>query len=843
MFDLLTTPVDTDIAYNWITVLFPKDANSPYAQAFATFTGMLSFFGGLFLAWHVLQGIVLSAYKGKVMGERFHQIWAPLRVVLGFGMLVPISGGFSSIHILLRDVVGVAAVQMGNTPIKAYITAITTVKLGPDGKPLTKEIEVSGSMGRFVFDKVIEKQVCYAVSDGLNSSVWRYFTDDTKLGIKEAPVAGEPAGIIPGWTASDGDYAWDYGTCGALTFVIPTPNDVSNMAYNYEDFKTFASERRLAMQALVTEAKKVVNTKNLSTYFATHDVVNMGTSDILTELITTGVISPNYAGIKAAAVDKFNDTVSTSAQKIYTKMMANSGKEMTDRIDKFGFMAAGSFERALSKASAVTVNAANAMPKISNANLAPKLDAAYRTALVAVVGSADAPGQNKNPAGTSASMSTDPFAAVMSWLAPSIADMQQHRKSESKDPIGDMITFGHNLLTIWEVGVVSMLTIHEALLVANLIASGTKSSVDSGVGNFLSGGGLGALANIATIPFAVAMDAFSFVMNWITPLLVVIMIVGILHAFVLPMLPMMMVFVMGVSWLIMFLEAAIAGVLWAFVFIRMDGEDFVDRVQAQGASLLFNLFLRPAIGMLAFIGGLLLLPTLMDSLTILWDDGFNSQTTPDLIHFVQWIVGIVMYTWMQWHLTLRLFGLIPTIADRVGSWMGFNSHGYNEGAETTQVVGALVAAGSAGKMMAPPMPKGGGGGGGGGRGPTPPAPPKPKDDDGKDDKGGPDGGGDGGGGGSGGGGSGGGRGRGPSTGQRTAAMGRASNASSGGGGAPSASAAEFGPRGDAGAEADQGQAKRAATSSHVSVHQRAAAHDRASNDKTYLDDSDWKKIV
>lgn len=703
MLDLLTTPVDTDIAYKWITVLFPTDETSPYAQAFATFTGMLSFFGGLFLAWHVLQGIVLSAYKGKVMGERFHQIWAPLRVVLGFGMLVPISGGFSSIHLILRDVVGVAAVQMGNAPIKAYITAITQVQVGPDGKPVTKEIEVSGAMGRFIFDKVIEKQVCHAVSNGLNDSIWRYFTDDTMLGVKQAPPAGEPAGVVPGWTANDGDYAWDYGTCGALVFTIPTPNDVSNMAYDINDFKTFAEERRLAMEALVTTAKSVINTEALSTYFSKHDVVNMSSSDILSELITTGVISAEYASKKAAAIQKFNSSVSESSQKIYTKMMSNSGKEMTERIDKFGFMAAGSFERALSKASAVTVNAANAMPRISNASLNPEIDVAYRAALVAVVGSSDAPGQNKNPSGVGTSMSTDPFAAVISWLSPSISDMQQRRTSESADPIGDMITFGHNLLTVWEVGVLSMMAIHEALLIAKLIAGGTVSAVSSGIGNFMSGGALGAAANLLSIPFVVAADAFSFVTAWLTPLLVVILIVGILHAFVLPMLPMMMVFIMGVSWLIMFLEAAIAGVLWAFVFIRMDGEDFVDRTQAQGASLLFNLFLRPVIGMLAFIGGLLLLPTLMDSLTILWDDGFNSQTTPDLIHVVQWVVGIVMYTWMQWHLTLRLFGLIPTIADRVGSWMGFNSHGYNEGQETTQVVGAMVSAGTAGKMLAPPQ--------------------------------------------------------------------------------------------------------------------------------------------
>jgi hypothetical protein len=148
------------------------------------------------------------------------------------------------------------------------------------------------------------------------------------------------------------------------------------------------------------------------------------------------------------------------------------------------------------------------------------------------------------------------------------------------------------------------------------------------------------------------------------------------------------------------LEAAIAGVLWAFAFIRMDGQEMFDKNQAPGVTLLFNLFLRPAIGMLAFIGGLKLLPETMNSLSILWDDNFNAQTSPDWSSILQWVVGIVMYTWMQWHLSLRIFGLIPTIADRVGHWMGFGaSHGYNDGQETTAAIGAAVAAGQVGRTL------------------------------------------------------------------------------------------------------------------------------------------------
>jgi hypothetical protein len=136
----------------------------------------------------------------------------------------------------------------------------------------------------------------------------------------------------------------------------------------------------------------------------------------------------------------------------------------------------------------------------------------------------------------------------------------------------------------------------------------------------------------------------------------------------------------------------------------MDGQEMFDKNQAPGITLLFNLFLRPAISMLAFIGGLKLLPEVMNSLSILWDSSFNAQTEGGgllgLTSLIQWVVGLVMFTWMQWHLTMRIFGLIPTIADRVGHWMGFGQmHAYNDGHETTAAIGAAVAAGQVSRQL------------------------------------------------------------------------------------------------------------------------------------------------
>jgi conjugal transfer/type IV secretion protein DotA/TraY len=680
MFDLLAKPdleKTPDIAYGWIVELFPTSDASPYGQAFATFSGMLTFLGSLFLAWHVLQGIVLSAYSGKVLGEKFHQIWAPLRVVLGMGLLVPISGGFSSIHLLLRDVVGVAAVNMGNAPIKAYIAAVTAPKEGTI-------VDVASMRGRFVFNDFLDKEICNAVHKGLSEGTWSSFFGTA--GTVKEPTPSQPPVI--GTT----NYNWDYGSCGSIGFNLPKTQFVGVLEGAETQYQAFATSRMQATASMITAIRSKINKTKLGKYFTNHDITEMKSDQILAQLRTEGLVPAGLGTFADEQSQAWNDKLAAKAGEVYKFVMTKNATALTTKINDYGFMAAGSFERALSKASAIGVSLANAAPEKKAATLSKEYEAPYLAAVGAVLNIPNLTDENKGTAMSGVTSNDEAISSFMNAISPSIAAMKAGRASTTGDPLGDMISFGHTLLTAYE----SLLGVVVLMKAAAHVAAAAADGATMTVANAATLGFGAMLAKAATTGVAEIID---YMISWFSPIMTIMLLVGILHAFVLPMLPMMMVFVMGVSWLIMFLEASIAGVLWAFVFIRMDGQEFIDRSQAPGATLLFNLFLRPAIGMLAFVGGLMLLPKLMNSLSILWDDSFNSQTSPDILWIVQWIVGIVMYTWMQWHLTLRLFGLIPTIADRVGSWMGFQSHGYNDGQETTAAIGAAVAAGGAGKMV------------------------------------------------------------------------------------------------------------------------------------------------
>ena len=679
MFDLLKTIDPTqDIAYSWIVTLFSTDANAPLAQAFAVFTSSLAFLGALILAWFVLVGIVSSAYSGKVLGERWHQIWAPLRVVLGFGLLVPVGTGFSSVHYLLKDVIGVAAVNLGNAPIVAYVNSAT------DRNTSNKLYTNAGAdIVRFV----MERELCTAIVNNYNSWSLRLVTTLSSASLPEPEGATPPWGAYAQRVSGKKVTWWDYGSCGSLTFVEPDSSGSEFTASVASDMSLFHDERNAAMAALImgVRSKSFIDYDKLGKYFAQSadwDPDTQTGDDMIAALQETGQLPTDLVGKTLRIGNIYNRSISASASKFFNAASQANATRLKSTILTHGFMAAGSYERSLSVVSGLTIALADTRPQSIGASFTN--DYAER---VAKVLSAIAKVRAQQAALGVATGSVEPEdeSQVADYIlakifTPNLLNMKL--KADSVDPIGDMITFGHTLLSAASLGIAAMI---------------------------LGSAGGGFLKNVPGAGGALA-GAFEYVSQWIGYLIMICLIVGLLHSFVLPMLPMIMVFVMGVSWLVLFLEAAIAGVLWAFAFIRMDGQEFFDKNQAPGVTLLFNLLMRPAIGMLAYCGMLLLLPKLLNSLAMIWDDAYGAQTgqTGWLVVW-QWLAGVVLFTYMQWHLTLRITGLIPTIADRVGHWMGFSGmHGYNDGQETSAALGAMVGAGMAASRM--PLPGGGRGG-------------------------------------------------------------------------------------------------------------------------------------
>jgi conjugal transfer/type IV secretion protein DotA/TraY len=657
MDDLLGAIGATDIAFSWIKVLFANEPGKPLSAAFAVFTASLAFLGALLMAWHVLIGIVNSAYSGKVLGEKWHQIWAPLRVVLGFGLLVPIGGGFSGVHFLLKDVIGVAAVNLGNAPIVAYIEAAT------DRNNVNS---LTTTYGGTLASELLAREICANVVTVMNSQT-------VGRGISRKPRAflALEEGKNVNWTNSD-VHTWDYGACGAVTLSKVDPGDSELFKSVTDQIDNFNKKRLEATTQMIKDLREggffdYVEVAKLVAINGGWNPEATQRSDFIDSLVEKDLMSRTITTDLQGIADKWNRQVTAAAQEVFKSSSTANAAALKKRILDYGFMVAGSYERSLSAISGMAVGLAGSTAVLDSIKLTGKYEVEVKKAL-SLVDSLQAgnSGQALGAGMAEPEESSDWIPWLISKVFPeNLANMKL--KKGSTDPVGDMMTFGHTLLNTASLAIAGMVT---AAFVA-----GAPSAVSQG-------------------PLA----AFGMAASWVSWIIVTFIIVGFLYAFVLPVLPMIMVFIMGVSWLILFLEAAIAGVLWAFAFIRMDGQEFFDRNQAPGVTLIFNLLMRPALGMLAYCGMLLLQPTLLNSLSIIWQESFAAQSgNMSIFGFVwlwQFVAGLVIFSYMQWQLALRLTGLIPTIPDRVGHWMGMQMHGYNDSSETGNMVAVVAALGT-----------------------------------------------------------------------------------------------------------------------------------------------------
>lgn len=678
--DLLGAIPDTDIALGWINVLFP-DSDTAYAHAIAIFTTTLTFLGTLFLGWHVLSGIVSTAYSGKILGDRWHQIYAPLRVVLGMALLVPISGGFSAVHIGLRDIVAPAAINLANAPIKLYVNSVATGK---------QSAVIRGHQGEYVVRQFVQMEACMTVANALTKNI---FGSDTikKSGPTTVPVEeGSSWGLFGSAEKVSEKVVWDYGDCGSISFMLSEKN--ASAAVN-----NFYAERMLATTNAQAAVSGVISGSGIGKFIARYGLAETENQAILDELQSKGIIPADLLASYQAEVRKWNSQVGVAATEVFKRDNERLADEITKFIDEYGFMAAGSTERTLAEISGQASRLASESPLATAPRLEGRYQNAYGQVLHIFSGLSDQ--QRAQTASSGAPTLSEEEAAadgvgmvsyVLSKISPFLARPPVGSADHDKliaDPVGGMIAFGHLLLNAFQIMFVAV--------------TGLSAFVDASVGatdNPVGWFGLKALAQGAA-------GAFSFVSGWLVVIMTLILAIGILHAFVLPMIPFIMVMVLGIGWLIMFLEAVIAAPLWVFMLVRMDGTEFFDRHQAPGVSLLFNLFLRPAIGILAFIGGSLLLNEILGSIILLWDKAASFQMTPDFLGIFYWAVSNVLLVALMWHLYLRMFGLVPTIADHVGHWMGLGtSPSFNDGGETSAAVGAAVGAGMASRQF-PVTPK------------------------------------------------------------------------------------------------------------------------------------------
>lgn len=663
-FDLLKTPSDHNIAWSWVTTILPADTSSPWGHAMAIFSSALVYLGALFIAFHIIVSIASAAQKGEVLR---HSILTPIRIILGIGLMIPIASGFSSGHHLLRDVIARPAINLVDGVWVSYVdyAAGKEVRIAP----------VSAGGRKLVFD-ILESEICVAV---VNEMAAHFPVKQSPL-----PPAGGERKSDPAWlglSEKNGRQVWSYGeNCGSIS--IPEVGDKPK----------FTEIRVKAASKIVAGTREIA--QPFGPLFAKH--MNTFSIDSVRQLVSDGEI-PSDLAERVQTFGRQYDEAITAATNVAMQANENSAErrqKLVEAARQQGFISAGMWWGHISKRSqqvgALTGQHHERVgPRIGERGSASDetLSAALNTLRYAITGHEAEIGISASDFAATgdedASLLTRGHALIArplnEWVLQSVTGGTDDGRStveriRESDPIGNQISSGHFFMTT-------------AMVVITVL------------------GGIIALAFTLPADAAGLDGAAIWAMAWLAGPLGTLWIVGAVRAYVLPMLPFVYMWVFGALWLLAIVEAAIALIVWAFSFLRLDGEEFLAQQSKMGAMLLFNVFLMPVLGMLAFCACFALLPLIVGGLEIFWATAFYAQQGGQITALGALLVGFIMITFLTMYLVMHIFGQIFNIPDRIIVWFGGNSHGFADKSLFVAMAGGMAATFGRGMPGIPAIPR------------------------------------------------------------------------------------------------------------------------------------------
>lgn len=634
MMDLFAQPSASNWAWRLVTAVLPSDATSAWGQTLQVFTSTLFAFCAVLIAYNTISGIVQSAYTGRTLGDRWHQIWTPLRIIVGVGLLIPMpSTGFSPVHYLLRDVVARGGINLADASWNVFVKTVASGEA---------TILPTSSSGSTVAMTILQHEICAAVYNQAGST-WGW---EARLPQPGGAVAGLG---IPGYAQK---VTWSYGpTCGHFSYTIP------------DDRLSFANARREAVAEIVSAyrieaqryAKLAAHTSGLSS------------AEAVTKAISGKVLSSTIVQDIRARGEAFDAKVSAAAKVEAARVQAESRSKLVENAEQEGFLSAGSYFRALGQISELTTAMTNELPE----DVAPRtdgdfggaLDRAFSILRLQVSGEADRASLSANDFAAAGDDGSNFLVKLLAPITRGLAEWGASSASKSGDAMSNQISSGHAMLSIaW-----TAIAAGAALMVAS--SNWFSSAVGAG-------------------------GAADFLLGWGNWAIGGIMFIGALRAYVIPILPFLFVLAAGIALIAALLEAMIALPLWCLKWMKMEGgEDFASEGTRMGMLLTVNIFLRPSLAILAYCGSYPVFDVVLRTMDSMWATTFLAQTGGAVVGLIGFLTMSIIQLFLTWYISLKLFGQSWALPDRILGWLGLPGTAGEAGIASGAIGGMLSLAG------------------------------------------------------------------------------------------------------------------------------------------------------
>lgn len=706
------------------------------AAASGSFLSVLMALSSVMLSWHILSGVVATAHEGKVLGQRWHQVWAPIRVVTGFGFLAPVSNGYCMAQVLVIQI-ALWGGAFGNTIWGSYVDTLGRVtvtevpsasivptvrdvmalevcratmmiqggileaaRAGAGGATPTRRVgggiqtRLAGSVAANA-DAGTNAAVAAANLEGarraaLLADAWAWTPNalQSPVSVVSAAVRSVFTFSLAPWTLSTGTR--DYGACGRMQVVMQRSAAAAATGGGNTALLTareqFDSARLSALDALLGVARESATNIVLSrTAGAPQPDGPIDLSDV------------------AQAIRTYEESLRSASTALLSAINGLSMDALKAEMKKGGWATSGTYYMTISRMFEAYHTLMSERPTLTIGSetdtgrrllneIAQPLAANGSGTLLALSDAWRNMIQTQPDislravqAGTLSGDSTDPHEVLDSALqgpalrwSLSLLDIDLNKGSA----LSHMIHFGHFILTVFGWGLVALvLAVAGGSIISGMVGF-VSGTVASG-GNPVAGGGAGLAA-------AMGSKVLQALMTFATLALVTLFVIGIIHAYVLPMIPYIQMFFFILGMLTLVVEGVIAAPLWAFFHIRMDGQEFVDQVQRPGYMIVFNLLLRIPLALFGMFFSFLVFDIMLWFESVTFRATFMGATATNGYGLFGILVAMVMFSYLHYQVAMRSFSLIVQVPDRVSRWFGQGSEGMHEDDNTKQAAGLLV---------------------------------------------------------------------------------------------------------------------------------------------------------
>ncbi len=654
--DLLKTPHEDDLIWKAVNHILPVHEPSAFAIGLQLFSSALMIAATLKLGYFLITNIAIAAKTGSTLDTKYNAIWGPLAVVFSFGLMVPLPmyHGLSTAHLMLRQIVAMPSINMFN----AVAVGVTEYQIR-DGRQIAP-IAIHGK--EFAWS-VVHSEVCSHV---LTQAAKRHELYGVVDRVPPAPPAS--VGAIVGNKVS-----WDWGPqCGSISLSYPT----------VEEFGEFGATRNTAAKKLIDDVRKIevhkglviqleqvgMNPARIDSYSQESFVDIYKKAGFLVEELTAQI---NAIGAT------YEKTVADAAAKQGTVGQTEQRQKLVDGVRTYGGTVLFSYFRMLSqlneKAAAYSSEKPDYVaPKYETWGTSSSIKAEVEYAFKLIQNQRTLESKSIKLTGDDVAFAGEQesgvFADIINSITHPFIDYLTAYDGWKPDPVADLMTVGSRLMTSAKVG-----------FGIGMTATGASNFWSSTAGKIVEYG-----------------------MTPVWPLLMLMYVGGAMLSIVLPNLPLIYAIFGITAFALELIVASIAVLVWAFMHARLDhGDGFVSPHSAPGYKIMFGLFLRLPINLLAFIAATAANTAVLNIFLFVWSFAFRGSQGGEALGIASIIVAFGVSMYIQFKIAVFMFSLNSNLNEKVAQWFGHAVQSMGESGQGNMIVAGLHANAGAGGSQKP----------------------------------------------------------------------------------------------------------------------------------------------